>query len=119
MIYKKLNLLLGVLFTLCITRAISSDYNNEIIDQCNIPKDLLNEIKSYGPKVNWIIQHATAGKFKGFVYNQLAAFVDKFGNRLTGTANLENAIDFMLRKLKRFGLNNVHGEEVTVPRWLR
>ncbi|KAI4458368.1 protease family m28 plasma glutamate carboxypeptidase-related [Holotrichia oblita] len=119
MINTNLVLLVGILFSISIPHTVSSDYNNEIIEQCNLPTELLDEIKSYGPKVSRIIQQATTGKFKGFVYDQLAAFVDTFGNRLTGTENLENAIDFMLKKLEKFGLNNVHGEEVTVPKWVR
>ena len=38
---------------------------------------------------------------------------------LTGTQNLENAIDYMLGALEKDGLDNVHGEEVNVTHWLR
>ncbi|KAJ8917135.1 hypothetical protein NQ315_012627 [Exocentrus adspersus] len=50
---------------------------------------------------------------------ELADFVDKFGARLSGTQNLEDSIDYMLALLKEYGLDNVHGEEVTVPHWER
>ena len=38
---------------------------------------------------------------------------------MTGTQNLENSIDYMLHVLTKDGLDNVHGEEVNVTRWLR
>ncbi|KRT83573.1 hypothetical protein AMK59_3488 [Oryctes borbonicus] len=108
-----------LLLILAIHWVVSDQNNNEIEQGCNLPDDLISEIRSYGPKVNRIIQEATTGRFKGFVYDQLSTFTDKFGNRLAGTTNLENAIDFMLNKLKKFGLDNVHGEEVIISRWER
>ena len=68
---------------------------------------------------NRIIDFSVHGKGKGQTYNRLAEFVDKFGSRLTGSQNLENAIDYMLDALKKDGLDNVHGEAVTVPHWVR
>lgn len=38
---------------------------------------------------------------------------------MSGTQNLENAIDWMMAKLKEAKLDNVHGEEVSVPHWER
>ena len=38
---------------------------------------------------------------------------------ITGTQNLENSIDYMLAQLNKDGLDNVHGEEVYVTRWVR
>lgn len=49
----------------------------------------------------------------------LAEFTDQFGGRLSGSQNLENAIDFMVKKLKDVGLDNVHTENATVPHWER
>lgn len=54
----------------------------------------------------------------GSTYNSLAKFVDKFGSRFTGTQNLEDAIDYMLRILKADGHDNVHSERVPVPHWV-
>ena len=39
-----------------------------------------------------IIQYLTNGAGKGVTYNRLAEFVDKFGNRFTGTQTLEDSI---------------------------
>jgi carboxypeptidase Q len=32
---------------------------------------------------------------------------------------LENAIDYMLEKMEKMGLEDVHGEPVVVPHWVR
>lgn len=96
---------------------VKCDTTNNKINECNLPIELKNEIASYAPTVQNIINSATNGSFKGVTFNELAVFVDKFGNRITGSQNLENAIDYMLEKSKN--LDNVHGEEVTVPHWIR
>ncbi len=44
---------------------------------------------------------------------------DTFGPRFTGSTNLESAIDWCLAEMKLDGFQNVRGEEVTVPRWVR
>lgn len=49
----------------------------------------------------------------------LAEFTDKFGARLAGSQNLEDAIDYMVEKMKSAGLDNVHTENATVPHWER
>lgn len=55
----------------------------------------------------------------GATYEQLSYFVDKFGPRFTGTPVLEQSIDFMLSWLRKEQHQNVHAENVTVPRWIR
>ncbi len=52
-------------------------------------------------------------------WNRLAEMTDKFGNRLSGTDNLERTIDWVLAQMKADGLDNVHGEKVMVPHWVR
>ena len=52
-------------------------------------------------------------------WNRLAEMTDKFGNRLSGSASLERTIDWMLVQMKDDGLENVHGEKVMVPHWVR
>lgn len=66
-----------------------------------------------------IIDLAIRGKAQNQTYNRLAEFVDKFGSRLAGSQNLENAIDFMVDAFLRGGLENVHTEPVTIPHWVR
>ncbi|KAK7481607.1 hypothetical protein BaRGS_00027123 [Batillaria attramentaria] len=66
-----------------------------------------------------IINLAVHGKAQNQTYNRLAEFVDKFGSRLAGSQNLENAIDYMVDVLQKDGLDNVHTEPVTIPHWVR
>ncbi|CAH0559506.1 unnamed protein product [Brassicogethes aeneus] len=108
-----------VLAVLLLTGAKSNITNNKIDDACNLPDDLIKEIRSYEPIVEKIIGATMNGKFKGATYNELTKFVDKFGPRVSGTKNLEDSIDHMLDLLKKNNLDNVHGEEVQVPHWVR
>lgn len=52
-------------------------------------------------------------------YDRLALICDTFGHRISGSENLENAIDWILGRMEKDGLENVHGETVMVPRWVR
>jgi carboxypeptidase Q len=52
-------------------------------------------------------------------HNRLRKLVDTFGHRLSGSASLEAAIDWILREMKADGLQNVRGEPVMVPHWVR
>ena len=52
-------------------------------------------------------------------WNRTALLTDKFGPRFSGTPELEAAIDWILAEMKRDGLENVRGEPVMVPRWVR
>lgn len=52
-------------------------------------------------------------------YARLAYLTDRIGNRLSGSKNLERAIEWALKEMKSDGLDNVHGEKVMVPHWVR
>ena len=52
-------------------------------------------------------------------WNRLAKLTDTFGNRLSGSRSLENAIDWALVEMKKDGLDNVRGEPAMVPHWVR
>lgn len=52
-------------------------------------------------------------------YERMAYLADTFGPRLSGSESLERAIDWMLVELEADGFENVRGEEVTVPHWVR
>ncbi|XP_066251112.1 carboxypeptidase Q-like isoform X2 [Euwallacea similis] len=93
--------------------------NNEVHNECNLPAKLVSEIRSYEDTANTIINSLINGKYKGRTYKELAKFVDKFGARVSGTENLENAIDYALHTMEQYDLENVHGEEVKVPHWVR
>lgn len=79
----------------------------------------LKDIMRLKQTADQIIDYTVNGKGQNQTYNTLAEFVDKFGSRLAGSQNLENSIDYMLDVLKKEGLDNVHGEPVTIPHWVR
>jgi carboxypeptidase Q len=70
----------------------------------------------YGDASARIIQAATRDSA---AWQKLARLTDTFGPRFSGTESLERAIDWVLVEMKREGLENVRGEEVMVPRWVR
>jgi len=52
-------------------------------------------------------------------YSRLAHLTDHIGNRLSGSQNLERAVEWAMGEMKRDGLDNVRGEKVMVPHWVR
>ncbi|XP_023211525.1 carboxypeptidase Q-like [Centruroides sculpturatus] len=86
--------------------------------KCTLSPNLEKEIDNYKNIVDKIINYVISGPAKGQTYDHLAKFIDKFGNRIAGSENLENAIDYMIKTLR--GLNlNVRTENVQVPHWVR
>lgn len=72
--------------------------------------------RQYGPVANRIIQAALSDSA---AYDRLAVLADRFGPRLSGSESLERAIDWILDQMRRDSLDNVHGEPVMVPHWVR
>jgi carboxypeptidase Q len=54
-----------------------------------------------------------------FAYERLTEMVDRFGHRFSGSENLERALDWILAEMEEDGLENVRGELVLVPHWVR
>ena len=54
-----------------------------------------------------------------FAWERLALLSDTFGNRLSGSQALEDAIRWAVAEMKKDGLENVHTEPVKVPHWVR
>jgi carboxypeptidase Q len=54
-----------------------------------------------------------------FAWDRLALIGDTFGNRLSGSQALEDAIQWAVAEMKKDGLDNVHTEPVKVPHWVR
>jgi carboxypeptidase Q len=52
-------------------------------------------------------------------WQRLAELTDTVGNRLSGSLQLERAIEWAVSEMKRDGLENVHAEPVRVPKWVR
>jgi carboxypeptidase Q len=63
-----------------------------------------------------LIKEAQADQF---AWNRLAELTDTYGNRLSGSDNLNRAIAWAVEAMKEDGLANVHTETVMVPRWVR
>ncbi|KAK8386752.1 hypothetical protein O3P69_017900 [Scylla paramamosain] len=87
--------------------------------QCVLPPGMAEEIQGYQEVVDRVIDYVTTGDFKGQVYSHLANLVDTFGPRMTGTGELEAAIDWMVEQSIAENLDNVHTEDVQVPHWVR
>ena len=52
-------------------------------------------------------------------YARLTLLVDNFGNRLSGSASLERAVEWIQSEMRKDGLANVRSEPVMVPHWVR
>jgi carboxypeptidase Q len=52
-------------------------------------------------------------------WNRIAELTERFGHRFSGSPGLEQAIDWTIARMKEDGLDNVRGEPVMVPRWVR
>jgi carboxypeptidase Q len=74
------------------------------------------DLGPYREAVERIIRTATADSA---AFGRLAELVDGFGPRFSGTVELERAIDWILEEMETDGLENVRGEPVMVPRWVR
>ena len=84
-----------------------------------LDQKVVAEIRSYQDVAQQIIEYSLNGPGQNQSYDRLATFTDKFGSRVSGSQNLENAIDYMLDTLEKDGLDNVHGETVNVTHWVR
>lgn len=52
-------------------------------------------------------------------WDRIAELTDRFGPRFSGTPALERAIDWIMEEMRADGLENIRGEPVMVPRWVR
>ena len=70
----------------------------------------------YATDANRLIAAAT---HDSAAWNRIAELTDTFGSRLSGSDALEQAIDWTMARMRADGLENVHGEAVMVPHWVR
>lgn len=82
-------------------------------------EDIKKEIAGYSDVAKKIINLAVYGQAQNRSYERLALFVDTIGPRLSGSRNLDLAIQYMYKSLKNDGLENVHLEPVKIPHWER
>jgi carboxypeptidase Q len=52
-------------------------------------------------------------------YDRLAYLSDRIGHRLSGSPQLEQAVDWAVAEMRKDGLDNVRKERVMVPHWVR
>ncbi|XP_055610887.1 carboxypeptidase Q-like [Uranotaenia lowii] len=88
-------------------------------DGCKLDRKLIQEIHGYRPVVNRIYEEIVNGRFAGKVWDDLEDLSLTFGARLSGSPQLEKAIDYVMEEMKRDGLENVHAEDAPVPHWVR
>ncbi len=79
-------------------------------------QDSINIINKYKPIVERIISEAMKDSS---AWHRLAYMTDVFGPRLSGSTNLEKALDWMLEEMKKDNFANVRFDYVKVPHWVR
>jgi carboxypeptidase Q len=91
----------------------------------NVPQASPSPTPLPPPTVSIENYRATAGRIIGAslvsnrAYTRLAYLTDQIGHRLSGSKSLERAIEWALAEMKKDGLDNVRGEKVMVPHWVR
>jgi carboxypeptidase Q len=60
-----------------------------------------------------------AARSDSAAYTRLTEMVDRFGARFSGSASLEQAIDWIIDEMDEDGLANVRGEPAMVTHWVR
>ena len=75
-----------------------------------------NGIAPYRDASQRLIAEALSSRF---AWERVALLTDTFGHRLSGSKNLEEAIDWAVEEMKKDGLENVRKEPVKVPHWVR
>ena len=73
-------------------------------------------VDAYREPAARLVGEALSGSF---AWDRLALIGDTFGNRLSGSRSLEDAIEWAVAEMKNDGLENVHAEPVKVPHWVR
>ena len=73
-------------------------------------------LDAYRDPASNLIAESTSSRF---AWERLALLGDTFGHRLSGSKNLEDAIDWAVAEMKKDGLENVRKEPVMVPHWVR
>ena len=73
-------------------------------------------VADYGAQANKLI---TAALTDSGAYKQLGYLCNTFGPRLSGSKNLEYALDWIIGEMHQDGFDIVKGEPVKVPAWVR
>jgi carboxypeptidase Q len=84
--------------------------------QAQPPKPAEPTARAYAEAANRLIEAALSDNF---AYERLTELVDRFGHRFSGSESLERALDWIMAEMEKDGLENVRGEPVLVPHWVR
>jgi len=83
-------------------------------------------VSSSAPAVAWLDPFRAnaenliaAAQADQFAWDRLAELTDTYGQRLSGSDNLQRAVAWAQEAMKKDGLENVHTERVMVPKWVR
>jgi carboxypeptidase Q len=80
------------------------------------PRPASFSVEPYREPASRLIGAALADRF---AWHRLAELTDTVGHRLSGSPELDRAIQWAVAEMTRDGLENVHTEKVMVPRWVR
>uniref|UniRef100_A0A8D0BM81 Carboxypeptidase Q n=1 Tax=Salvator merianae TaxID=96440 RepID=A0A8D0BM81_SALMN len=114
-----MKLLLFIVFTFVILQCQGKPLDHSSNGYQRTMEDIKKEIAGYSEIAKEIINLAVHGKAQNRSYERLGDFVDTIGPRLSGSRNLELAIQYMYKALKEDGLENVHLEPAKIPHWER
>jgi carboxypeptidase Q len=78
--------------------------------------DAASWLDTWRPATQHIVDRALADDF---AWQRLAELTDTFGPRLSGSPNLQLAVDWAAATMKADGFDTVRVEPTTVPRWVR
>jgi carboxypeptidase Q len=98
-------------FTVAFTLVLSSALSRSVAAQ-----DGSAWLEAYRLPAARLIGEATSDTF---AWRRLTVLTDSIGARLSGSAQLDRAIEWAVAEMHRDGLENVRTEPVMVPRWVR
>ena len=81
-----------------------------------VPTRAQSVVDDYRGVAERLIEAATSNHD---AYARLTELVDRFGPRVSGSAALERAHDWILAGMEADGLENVHADSMLVPHWVR
>jgi carboxypeptidase Q len=87
-----------------------------LISAYNLTAKKHDKVEQFRMTVEKIINAALSDSSS---YERLGYMTDMFGPRLSGSKNLENALDWAFQEMIRDGMDNVRKDPVMVPHWVR
>jgi carboxypeptidase Q len=85
-------------------------------EPAGVKADSLTWLDAYRDPASRLVGAAITNPFG---WQRLAALTDAVGHRLSGSTQLDQAVQWVMAEMRKDGLENVHAEPVMVPRWVR